>query len=327
MKWPNGKRAAFTIIDDTDDAELPAIREVYDHLIRAGIRSTKTVWVHPVRDTKYFRGDTLTGNPDYAAFIRELMDEGFEIGIHNVGSGDFTRAEIKEGLEIFKETLGDYPTIHVNHSYNKDNIYSGEKRFGFPFQAFVRRMHPDYTGFEGDVPTSQHYWGDLHKRHIRYSRSHEVDRLNLLKAVKFPYSDRRVEDCCNAFYPATFCPNQDLFARFVTEENLSKLIKQGGIAIVYTHFGYYHERGGLDPRFVEICDLLRSHAEDLWFAPVSEVLDHMAKENSGVRQIGTLARWKLEIECLVSRFKYRYLVPLDDFHYKKSIGMSHRADD
>lgn len=327
MKWPNDKRAAFTFIDDTDDSELPNIREVYIHLKRAGVRSTKTIWVYPVRDTQYFRGDTLLGNPDYAAFVRELIYDGFEIGIHNVGSGDFNRAEIAEGLEIFKKTLGEYPAIHVNHSYNKDNIYSGDKRFGFPFQALVRRMHPAYTGFVGDDPSTQHYWGDLHKRHIRYSRSFEVDRLNLLKVVSFPYSDGRVEDCCNAFYPSTFCPNQDLLARILTKESLRKLIHQGGVAIVYTHFGYYHERGGLDPRFIEICDLLESYADDLWFAPVSEVLDHMAKENGGVRQIGTLGRWKLELECLFTRFKYRYFVPLDDFHYKKSVGMTHRADD
>ena len=326
MKWPDGKRAAFTIIDDTDDAELPWIRDVYDHLIRSGIRSTKTVWVYPVRDTQYSRGDALTGSAEYRAFIRDLMEQGFEIGLHNVGSGDFTRAEIIDGIDTFREILGQYPSIHVNHSYNKDNIYSGDKRFSFPFQYLVRHMHPTYTGFEGHEPSSPHFWGDLHKRHIRYSRSLEVDQLNLLKSTRFPYSDPRVDDCCNAFYPSTFSPNPDIFARTVSERNLNTLIREGGVAIVYTHFGYYHQRGELDSRFVEICDLLKSYSDDLWLVPVSEILDHMVKENGGVQHISNLARWKLELQCLVTRFKYRYCVPLDDFHYKKSIGMPHRAD-
>jgi len=326
MKWPNGKRAAFAIIDDTDDAELPEISEVYAHLIAAGLRTTKTVWVYPPRDLRYVRGDSLVGSADYTEFVRDLVQRGFEIGIHNVGSGGFTREETIEGIETFEKLLGFYPAIHVNHSYNKENIYSGDKRFGLPFRPVVRKLHSDYTGFEGDMPGSLYFWGDVHKKHIRWSRSLEVDRLNLLRLVNFPYKDRKFSDYCNAFFPSTFCPNQDIFARMVTEENIRKLIDEGGAAIIYTHFGYYHERGTLDEAFVKACDMLALHADDIWFAPVGEILDYLAQQN-GIRQISLWARLRLEFECLVTRFKYRYIVPLDDFHYKKSIGMKHRADD
>lgn len=325
MKWPHGKKAAFTIIDDTDDAEMPQIREVYAHLRAASLRTTKTVWVYPPRDIDYARGDSLAGNPSYVEFIRELIDYGFEIGIHNVGSGDFTRDETIEGLAIFKDLLGIYPATHVNHSYNKDNIYSGDKRFGLPFRPVMKLLYPKYTGFEGDVVGSPFYWGDIHKHHIRWSRSFEVDRLNLMNVVKFPYSDPRLDDCCNGFYPATFCPNQDLFKRAVTKQKVEQLIAEGGAAIVYTHFGYYHERGTLDSCFVEACEMLGTFADDIWFVPVGELLNYMATQN-GVQPISLTARLRLEIECILTRIKYRYLVQLDDLHYKKSLGLGHRAD-
>jgi hypothetical protein len=44
VEWPNGKRFAFTIVDDTDDATVQKVRPVYDFLLELGIRSTKTVW-------------------------------------------------------------------------------------------------------------------------------------------------------------------------------------------------------------------------------------------------------------------------------------------
>ena len=122
LKFPNNKKFIFTIIDDTDDAELEKIKPVYDILYNAGLRTTKTIWVYPVRDLKYSKGDSLQ-NKNYLDFVKELISRGFEIGLHNVGSGNYERNEIVNGLEEYKQLLGDYPNIHVNHSYNKDNIY------------------------------------------------------------------------------------------------------------------------------------------------------------------------------------------------------------
>lgn len=325
MMWPDGKRAAFTIIDDTDDAEMPHIAEVYQHLISAGLRTTKTVWVYPPRDSHLFRGDCLVGNPDYLNFIRDLLERGFEIGLHDVGSGDFTREEIIAGLSIFKDLLGFSPEIHINHSYNKSSIYSGDRRFSFPIKSIVRTMYRGYSGFEGDNERSPHFWGDIHKKYIRWNRSFEIDRLNLLDFIKFPYYDSRFSKYCNAFFPASFCPNQDMFCRLLTSDNIDHLIQTGGAAIIYTHFGYYHERGSLDGRFIKVCELLKARSDQIWFAPLGKILHHMAQQ-TGIHQIGLLSRLRLELECLVTRIKYRYFVPLDDYHYKKSLGMRHRAD-
>ena len=125
------KKFNFTIIDDTDDATLENIRPVYDFLTEKGIFITKTVWVYPPRD-KYSKGDSLQ-RTEYTEYIKELHSRGFEIALHNVGSGDYTRNEILKGIEEFKEKLGFYPKIHINHSYNKDSIYGGSKRFNWPF--------------------------------------------------------------------------------------------------------------------------------------------------------------------------------------------------
>jgi hypothetical protein len=324
MRWPDGKRAAFAIVDDTDDATLPDIANVYSHLLDAGLRITKTVWVYPVRDTQFFRGDSLMGNDSYLAFIRQLAARGFEIGLHNVGSGDFSRREIEAGLEYFRSALGAYPRLHVNHSYNKDNIYGGEKRFSFPFDLLVRLMHRQYRGFEGEIRSSLHFWGDLHKKHIRYSRSYEIDDFNLLRAVSFPYTDARYDEFCNAFYPSVFCSNQDLFARQVTEDNVKRLIDEQGCSIIYTHLGYFCERGGVDKRFVAAVLMLKRHERDLWIAPVGEVLDYMSRVG-GQREIGRLAKLRVEAKSLWTRLKYRHVVKLDDYHYKKAIGSVHRA--
>ena len=89
--WPNGKKAAFTIIDDTDDATLPCIDKVYQLLASSGLRTTKTVWVYPVRDRHLFSGDSLLCDSGYLSFVKSLSQNGFEIGLHNVGSGDFKR--------------------------------------------------------------------------------------------------------------------------------------------------------------------------------------------------------------------------------------------
>ena len=83
----------FTIIDDTDDATLENIKPVYDFLYEKKIFITKTVWVYPPRD-KHSKGDSLQ-RPEYLKYIKELSDKGFEIALHNVGSGDYTRDEIR----------------------------------------------------------------------------------------------------------------------------------------------------------------------------------------------------------------------------------------
>src|SRR2546425_798160 len=73
MKFPHGKKVAFTTLDDTDEPTLGNVKPVYDALKGPGIRTTKTSWLRrmlgllrketasyylgDVKDTEYFWGD------------------------------------------------------------------------------------------------------------------------------------------------------------------------------------------------------------------------------------------------------------------------------
>ena len=76
-----------------------------------------------------FKGQSLQDD-NYVDFLKDIHNKGFDIQLHGVGSGDFTKKEIQLGIEIFKQKLGYYPSLHINHASNKDNLYWGNKRFG-----------------------------------------------------------------------------------------------------------------------------------------------------------------------------------------------------
>ena len=45
IAFPDGKRFAFSIVDDTDLTSLERVKPLYELLHRYGFRTTKTVWV------------------------------------------------------------------------------------------------------------------------------------------------------------------------------------------------------------------------------------------------------------------------------------------
>ena len=82
IAWPEGKRFAFSIFDDTDMATLENVGGVYAFLGDAGFRTTKSCWVFrgDPRQGK-FPGDTLDDAP-YRRWLLDLQAKGFEIGWH-----------------------------------------------------------------------------------------------------------------------------------------------------------------------------------------------------------------------------------------------------
>ncbi|GLI51894.1 hypothetical protein TSYNTROOL_19800 [Tepidanaerobacter syntrophicus] len=128
IQWPDNKEFAFTIVDDTDNCTGDNIKPIYDFLYDHRILTTKTVWVYPPRN--HFTGDCLLDS-DYLNFIIDIKSKGYKIGLHNVGSGEFNRENIKEGIDLFNEKIGFYPNLHINHSSNLDNIYWGNERYQF----------------------------------------------------------------------------------------------------------------------------------------------------------------------------------------------------
>lgn len=312
---------AFIIVDDTDCAILPDIAEVYSLLAKNGIRSTKTVWSFPPKDEPKNYGGSLS-DLDYSEWINNLSEKGFEIGLHNVGSGSFKRREIKQGLNRFHQVLGYNPKIHVNHSYNPDNIYSGDKRFGKFFQVLIRIIYPNYKGFDGENPRSAHFWGDLHKKYIKYSRNIELPSLDISKYFnQLPFIYKNKKKYSNYWYPVTFAPNPWMWNRLVNKKSIDKLEKNRGIAIVYTHFGYYHlESNEMDAKFVESINYIGK--KNAWCVTISEFLDYQLSftENENL-ELSNFKEFYLDFVSLLTRFKYRYIIKKDDYHFKRSVGI------
>ena len=138
MNFPQGKRFAFTILDDTDDSTLENVKPVYDALKAHGIRTTKTVWPVdcPEGSRIFFAADTLQRKP-YLEFVRQLGLDGFEIAFHGATMESSRRDRTVQALDFLKAEFGAYPTLFCNHGHNRDNLYWGYKRFQ---TSWLRRM-------------------------------------------------------------------------------------------------------------------------------------------------------------------------------------------
>ncbi len=290
MEFPKGKQFAFTIIDDTDSDQIENTRPVYEFLSKLGIKTTKTVWALPSRDR--YKGLSLS-DYKYRQYIKKLQRDGSEIAFHNVGSGRFTRQDVLDGLEIFKQFIGHYPTIQINHGENADNIYWGTKRFSLlkPLWRFSK--------FRGDDPESIHFWGDYHQKYIRFTRNFTFKNLNTLKADPFmPYRDMN-KPFANYWFSASAAPDIEKFNQLVNQEKLDRLIAEDGLAIIYTHFASGFTRGGrLDRTFQRnMAYLARRNG---WFAPAGEILEYLLKHGRG-EQIAGPDKFKLELRWLINR--------------------------
>ena len=274
MKWPLNKEFAFTIIDDTDNATVEKIKPIYDYLKSKNIKTTKTVWVYPSRNV--YKGGVIQDN-DYLEFLLKIESEGFEIQSHNVGSGDFRRDEIIQGFDIFKEKFKRYPSLHINHSSNPDNIYWGYKRYGVFLRSLMKLFARKTRRFYGDEIESKYFWGDLSKKHIKYIRNRVFRGINTLNYdPKMPYADRN-KKYSNYWFSSSDGHGIEEFNRLTSKENIDRLINENGLSIVYTHFafGFLEQNGLINRQFKENMDYIIS--KNGWFVPASEILDYLLK--------------------------------------------------
>lgn len=226
MKWPDNKDFAFTIVDDTDNATVENIKPVYDLLHELGFKTTKTVWIYPSRD--HFTGETLQ-DKHYLEFVKDLESKGFEIGMHNVGSGRFTREEIKDGIQEFKSSFPK-AQIHINHSSNPDNIYWGAARFNFfaPLYKLMLKLTKSKRQYFGNDKTSELYWSDIAKQEFKYIRNLVFNSIDTLKVCpKTPYKDRSKPES-NYWFSSSDGHTFNEFMELTKPANLKQLIKNGG---------------------------------------------------------------------------------------------------
>jgi hypothetical protein len=307
MIFPNGKRFAFSILDDTDDATLDNIKPVYDFLLQCGLRTTKTVWVVdcPEGSELFFAGETLRSKP-YLQYVKYLAGKGVEIASHGATMESSVRPRTVEALESFKEEFGSYPRLFCSHGHNRDNLYWGEKRFQTTIFRWLFRYFQgqpkDY--YSGELESSRYFWGDLAVQHITFIRNFAFRELNLLAVnPEMPYK-REDAKYANYWFSTGDAPDVHSFNSFLRLDRMKKLEAEGGVAIISTHLGKGFVKDGK----------LNSHTADIlryiagrpgWFVPVSEILDYLLKVPGRGLTLGLMQILRLESRFMMDRLLRR----------------------
>ncbi len=281
-RFPGNKDFAFSIFDDTDNSTVENIRPVYRLLRDLGFRTTKSVWPLAPAPGARFGGSTLQ-HREYLDYIQELKRDGYEIGLHNVRSGSAPREMVERGLEEFRMRIGEYPRSHANHSDNRENIYWGSSRLSRPSARLLYNLGTRYRlhgNFQGHVPDSGYFWGDLCKLRIRFVRNFVFDEINLDRVnPTLPYHDPR-KPFVNFWFSSCEGGDVSKFCRTIRECNQDLLAAESGVCIMYTHFASGFAPGGsLDPAFASL--MRRLSKLNGWFVPVSELLESLLSQKAG----------------------------------------------
>jgi len=295
-RFPNNKRFAFTIFDDTDFCTVENVLPVYRFLTEIGFKTTKSVWpLGPVADAP-INGVSLQ-NRRYLRFILWLQSEGFEIGLHNVQDNDAVREITERGLGEFKTLVGHNPRTHSNHAGNRDCIYWGDSRLKGPTLRLgynLATRYSRYNYFKGHVQDSSHFWGDLCRERIDYVRNFVFDEINLDRInPTLPYHDPG-KSFVNFWFSSSEGGDVDSFCKILGEANQDRLEAEEGICIIYTHFAKGFSKDGL--LHEDFARLMRRLAKmNGWFVPVSMLLDHLRFSRRGnhdipPRELGAMER-------------------------------------
>ena len=303
MLFPDHKRFAFTILDDTDDATLANVKPVYSALRTYRLRTTKTVWPLdcPEGSRLFFAGETLQSK-EYLRFVHELVRDGFELALHGATMETSLRERTVRGFEFLQQEFGVYPKVFCNHGFNRENIYWGSERLQSGlFRQLARFISRDgsqkYDGHERESP---YFWGDLCQERVKYVRNFTFRRLNMLEVnPEMPYRLRQTP-YVNYWFSTSDAPDVEAFNSLLTRRSIDKLSDDGGLCIISTHLGKGFAKDGKLNR--ETDDILRYISmKDGWFVPVSEILDHMLNEEGRGAVLPYAARTGLELRFILDK--------------------------
>jgi hypothetical protein len=299
--WPDGKRFAFTVFDDTDCATLANVSRVYSFLADCGFRSTKSCWP--------LRGDPNRGecagqtceDPDYLQWHLDLQAKGFEIGWHGATWHGVRREQTLAALDAFARIFQHPPATAANHANNAGTMYWGAARLtGLNALLYhcLTRFH-NWKRFRGHVEGDEHFWGDLCRQRIRYYRNFIFQDINTLKCCPImPYHDLR-RPYVNYWFASSNGNNVPTFNACLSEANQDRLEAEGGACIMYTHFARGFEVDGrLEPGFERL--MRRLAARNGWFVPVRTLLDRLL-EVHGHHEITNSERRRLERKWLLEK--------------------------
>lgn len=300
-RFPGGAKFAFTIVDDTDLATRANVEPVYRLLAELGMRTTKTVWPLEPSESNPYDGSETAQNPNYRAFLRDIQEQGFELALHGVTMHSSKRPEIKHGLDEFERIFGAPPNMHINHFKNLDNVYWGRSRLSGPVALSVYRAAAGAHTSLGQVEDSEYFWGDLCRERIRYVRGFTFRDTNIERVdAPIVYSDPE-RPYANRMFSSTEGGDLPTYLAALTGQNQDDLEADGGICIMYTHFGAgFVENGELNGEFERLMRRLAAKAG--WFPTASELLDHIAGVDAP--PIDKLQRRRLEWRWLRERIRY-----------------------
>jgi hypothetical protein len=303
-RWPDGKTFAFTVFDDTDNMTRDVGTRVYGLLADLGFRTTKSVW--PIRGAvDPTIGGATCADPAYRAWAQSLQAQGFEIALHGVSYASAERAEIAAGLAAFRDHFGHDPYSHANHADSLDSLYWGEARLSGPARLAYRALTRAPPGrWQGHVPGSPYFWGDLCRERVRYVRNFVFGDVDTLaRCPRMPYHDP-ARPFVNYWFASTEGSDVRSFGRALSERNQDRLEAAGGACVMYTHFASGFVDGTTpDPRFVRL--MTRLAAKGGWFVPVATMLDHLRAAGSGGGTITAAERARLERAWLRHKLRTR----------------------
>ncbi len=303
IRWPHGKRFAFTIFDDPDSQTSEITRRAYGLLDELGFRTTKGVW--PVRGMREPSDYGATcAEPEHLKLVLDLQKRGFEIGLHCVTLHTSTREETRAGLDRFAELFGGDPKTLAMHYFCDENLYWGADRLsGWRRSVYnLLTRGTQQNRYFGHVEGHPYFWGDLCRARIRYVRNFVFSDINTLNACDFfPYHDPS-RNYVQQWFCSTEGSNVQRATATLTEQNQDRLEEEGGACILYTHFGHgYVEGESMNARFLEL--ITRLSRKNGWFVPVATLLDYLADQHGGCTTISDRQRATLERRWLFEKLR------------------------
>lgn len=282
LSFPDGRRFAFTIMDDTDVATLANVEPVYRLLHDLGFRTTKTVWpVGCPEGSRNFRDSDTLEDPAYLDFVQRLKQQGFEIAYHGATMESSPRERTERALARFGDLFGAPPRVYANHAYNQENLYWGVERLDDPI---LRRLYARFEGnppgfYQGHVEGSPWWWGDLAGQ-LTYIRNLSFSEVNLLKInPTLPYRDPR-RPLVPWWFSASDAEDVHAFNELLNPDAQDRLEAEGGVCIVATHLGKgFTSQGGVHATTRRLLERLAGKPG--WFVPVGDLLDWLRAEQAG----------------------------------------------
>jgi hypothetical protein len=297
IKWPEGKKFAFTIFDDTDFGTVENLSPVYSLLNEKNIKTTKSVWVIK-GDQMPLVGGLTCEDSDYLAWIRKIKDQGFEIASHSVTYHTSKREDTIRGYNKFFELFGQNPDSYSTHYGCNEGVYNGMYRVSGLNRVIYNLLTRNHYRnlYDGHIEHKDIFWGDVCKERIKYVRSFVFGNINTLAVCPYlPYYDPS-KPYVNYWFASTEGADVNSFNKTISEKNQDKLEMEGGACIMYTHLasGFYKD-GKINEKFGYLLDRLSK--KDGWFVPVNKLLDYLLKFK-GHKELSFNERKKLEVKWL-----------------------------